>query len=119
MDPLLELVAKGGIGIVIAYIIFERLTAAVKTLFEKFEEHSKLQDSRCQDSNKLLVARVQELENRQFDQFTIMLKSHQETELVIARALNTNADALHIHARAFERQSETDKHRAIDYKERT
>lgn len=106
MDPLLELVAKGGLGLLIGFLIVKWLTAAVQTLWEKYELRAKEQESRCEESNKLLTARVQELENRQYDLFSEVLKN--------------NSEALVTNARAFDKLTDigTDKFNAIQTKGR-
>lgn len=99
MDPLLELLAKGGIGIVVAFIIARWLAAAVQTLFTKFEERAKASETRCEESNRQLVTRVQQLEDRQHS-------DAKEREIALR-------DILAVVAKAIERQADTDKFRAL------
>jgi hypothetical protein len=101
MDPLLELFAKGGLALLAGFIIAKWLAAAVQKLWEKSEERAKDSEQRCDEANKLLTKRVQELENRQYDIFSEILRNSSE-------ALVTNA-------RAFDKLTDigTDKFRAI------
>jgi hypothetical protein len=106
MDPLIELIAKGGIGIVVGFIIAKWLAAAVKTLWTQSEERAKAAEKRCEEANAALVVRVQQLEDRHYNTFTAVLQATSE-------ALKTNAHA-------FDKLTDigTDKFRAIQHKER-
>jgi hypothetical protein len=113
MDPLIELLVKGGIGIVVGYIIAKWLAAAVLKLWEKFEERTRQQEERCAADNRLLTSRITELENRHHGLFSEYLKAANE-------ALNKHAESDTILARALDRltQIETGEFRAVERKDR-
>jgi hypothetical protein len=101
MDPLLEILAKGGVGIVACYVIVKWLAKTIDRLFTRFDEQASAMMKGCAEERSELTKRIQLVEDRTYQS---------QNDILFACA-----QALEVNARAFKQLSDaTDKFPAVD-----